>query len=192
MKTTLPILVLFVLLAPFKASQLNIKLKPLLDIPDEVDNDFAGFLFEPYEPSPSIPRTCYDSCPCGGEVENCGCGLEKVCGGSFPANLSAKDAIGFHYDASSDDTKYISIKGSVGRTRIEFQGLYDCPVSPGIVEIIGTEIEFDIDDEGLDTSSQSYVYNAGESFIILGKCDGCSQCEIYTRLQFDPQNGWCS
>ena len=136
MKTTLPILVLFVLLAPFKASQLNIKLKPLLDIPDEVDNDFAGFLFEPYEPSPSIPRTCYDSCPCGGEVENCGCGLEKVCGGSFPANLSAKDAIGFHYDASSDDTKYISIKGSVGRTRIEFQGLYDCPVSPGIVTLM--------------------------------------------------------
>jgi len=164
----------------------------MVDIPEDVVGDFTGFfLFEPYNPSPNTPRSCYSSCSCGGTPTDCDCDLETVCGGSFLADLSTKDTINFSWEASSNDDKYISIKGSE-RTRVEFIAEYDCDVSPGVVEIRGSDIEYSIhsiEGIGLVASSNSYVYNAEKSFVILGKCDGCSECEIFTRLQFDPKDG---
>ena len=188
MKTILPTLFLSAILVERSiASSIEIKLKPMVDIPEVTAGGFDGFFFEPYNPSPNTERKCYDSCPCGGTPSKCGCDLEIVCGGSFLADLSTQDTISFHWDASSDDTKYISIQGS-GRTRIEFQATYDCAISPGEVEILGTDIEFEIDDDGLDASSQSFVYSSEEIFVLIGKCDGCAECEIYTRLQFDRKD----
>lgn len=158
----------------------------MVDIPEDVVGDFTGVFFEPYNPSPNTPRSCYSSCPCFGTPTDCNCDLETVCGGSFLADLSTNDKISFSWEASSNDDKYISIKGNES-TQVKFQAKYDCDVSPGIVE--GSDFQYTIDEYGLDSSSNSYVFNAFESFVDLGKCDGCSECSIFTRLQFDPKDG---
>lgn len=173
------------------SADVNIKLKPLMGAPDGLEDDFAGLFFEPYAPTPTDPRSCYDYCPCnspGSPSDTCDCDAETVCGGSFPVDLSSNNKISFHWDASSNDTKYISIQGN-GRTRVEFQGTVNCSTQQE-QEITGSDITFEIDDSGLESvATQKYEYNADKSFIILGKCDGCSECEIYTRLQFDPKDG---
>lgn len=173
-----------------QGSTVEIKLKPFIEnVPTEVLDDFEGFFFQPYVPAPTLTANCYQKCPCSfiPYLEtSCECDLETVCGGQFSLDLSSHDEIHFIWDASSDDTKYISINGT-GRTRIEFQGTVDCQDS-FIQELSGSEIQYEIDDQGLvDTSAAGkYVYNRDQSFVTLGKCDGCSLCEIYTRLQFDP------
>ena len=173
------------------ADLVEISLKPLIDIPDSVEKDFAGFLFEPYYPIPSTIRTCGDWCPCSfdGAVEGCGCDLETICTGSIPVDLSSYNGIQFSWEASRDGSKYISISGK-GRTRVEFQGKVNCDgFSGGEVEILGKDIQFSIDDDipGVDKAAQKYEYDEDNSFVILGKCEeGCGECEIYTRLQFNP------
>jgi hypothetical protein len=171
------------------------KVKPFLEVPKEIDNSFAGFYFEPYKPAPTVKLRCRDFCPCSTDgfladsVATCDCDIQNVCGGGFSADLSSYDKIKFDWDASSDNTKYISIKGN-GRTRIEFMAKVECDPSSGGIEqeISGSAISFAIDDSGLDSvleleGQQQYVYNAERSFVILGNC------EIYTRLQFDPKDG---
>jgi len=178
------------------SSTLDIKLKPFLELPKEIDDSFAGLYFEAYQPTPTMETRCRDFCPCtttdgflADSVAACGCDIDNVCGGSFSADLSSFNKIKFNWDASSDNTKYISIKGN-GRTRIEFQAKVDCDfISDGVEqEISGSDISFEIDDSGLDgvlelEGQQKYLFNEETSFVILGNC------EIYTRLQFDPKDG---
>jgi hypothetical protein len=179
--------VTFVCVALFQSSSaVEIKLKPFIDnVPTEV-LDFAGFFFQPYVPTPTLDANCKQICPCAPDPNNfetCDCDTETACGGNFSVDLSSNDKISFVWDASSDNSKYISIKGT-GRTRVEFQATVDCE-GPNYQEIFGNDIQYEIDDEGLDSAGK-FVYNPDQSFIILGKCDGCASCEIYSRLQFDP------
>ena len=178
------------------SSTLDIKLKPFLELPNEIDDSFAGFYFEAYQPAPTVETRCRDFCPCtttdgflADSVAAYGCDIDNVCGGGFSADLSSFNKIKFNWDASSDNTKYISIKGN-GRTRIEFQAKVDCDfISDGVEqEISGSDISFEIDDSGLDgvlelEGQHEYLFNEELSFVILGNC------EIYTRLQFDPKDG---
>ena len=177
----------FVALLQSSSAVVEIKLKPFIDnVPADV-LDFAGFFFQPYVPAPTVDANCKQICPCAADpnvFDTCDCGTETACGGEFPLDLSSDNKIDFFWDASSDDSKYISIKGT-GRTRVEFQATVDCEGGPNDQEISGNDIQYEIDDEGLD-SARKFVYNPDQSFIIFGKCDGCTSCEIYTRLQFDP------
>jgi len=177
---------------------IDIKLMPFLEVPKEVEQSFAGFYFEPYQPVSTVKTRCRDYCSCSYDgfladnVANCECDIENVCGGGFPADLSSFNKIRFSWDATSDNTKYISIKGN-GRTRIEFLAKFDCDLISGDggieQEIGGSDISFQIDDSGLNSvlelegQQQQYVYNEERSFVNLGNC------EIFTRLQFDPKDG---
>ena len=179
------------------SADVDIKLKPFFDGP-EFEEYERFLLFEPYSPTPTEARSCYDYClecfyvpfPSPIDRETCDCEIEAtVCGGTIPVDLSSNDKISFHWHASSNDTKYISIKGNE-RLRVEFQAIFlPCNVEYE-QEIHGSDITFEFDDAGLESvSAQKYTYNADESFLILGKYDGSSECEIFTRLQLDPKNG---
>eukprot|EP00039_Didymoeca_costata_P019165 m.336486 g.336486 ORF g.336486 m.336486 type:complete len:339 (-) comp17866_c0_seq1:928-1944(-) len=178
------------------AQDLAISMKPMVTVPDNIDK-FAGFYFQPYEPTPSVDANCYETCPCSMDPKNttgCFCDVENVCGGEVPLDLESNSKIIYHWDASSDDKKYISIKGQ-GRTRIELEMKYDCGSQQGpykFLEYDGTSMnysfEFVTSDgyEDADGSAQSYQYNSGRSFVEFGKCDGCGSCLLSTRLQMDP------
>lgn len=191
------LIILMVTLSINGCSSLDIQLKPYTTEDGGLPEDhqsFAGFFFQPYKPAPNTPLECKDYCPCSFEPDTtttCDCDFETKCGSSFLADLSSGTSIVFHWDASSDNTKYISIQGTQ-RTRVEFQGTVPCDSdgpTVGFVEIQGDAIQFEIDAEGIGNLSQSFVYSPGDSFVSLGKCDGCGACEIYTRLQFDPKDG---
>lgn len=145
--------------------------------------------FEPYSPAPTEPTSCSEECPCmfpGDEV--CGCDLETVCGGTIPLDLSVGNTLEFRWDASMNGDKLLAINGTE-RTRVEFRAhIEDCEMP--YQEITGDMIAFELDDAGLD-ATQKYTYNSDNSFLDLGTCDGCAkECDIYTRLQFDPdENG---
>jgi len=175
------------------AADVVIAMMPM-NLSDVEVEEFAGFYFEPYSPTPAVARSCYDYCPCSGtpreNISSCECDVAKVCGGDIAVDLSAGTTIEFDWVASSDESKYITIDGT-GRTRIEFQATFDCgsDASPPFQEILGADITYEVDAFDRDGSSQSYIYNPSASFVTLGKCDGCGSCEIYTRLQFDPEAG---
>lgn len=144
--------------------------------------------FQPYYPAPLDQMVCADECPCfmpGSPI--CDCGVEMVCSGTTPIDLSSGNQLSFHWDASSAGEKYISIQGN-RRTRVEFLAKVENCQAP-FQDIVGSDIIFEFDDKGLDVGSQRYTYSADDSFITLGTCDdgSCGRvCELFTRLQFDP------
>jgi hypothetical protein len=178
-------------------ADINISLEPMAkNITDTLD-DFAGLFFQPFQPVPSTPLNCYDRCPCSMDpmnVTDCLCDVEATCGGALDVNLESAERINFNWDASADDTKFVSIVGK-GRTRIEFQMTVDC--GSGFDEYKYSEYDGDslsysfqfVTEDGFDDAdgqAQSYTFNSGRTFVSFGKCDGCSECEVYTRLQLDP------
>lgn len=191
------LLLLAAVIGSAHSDDIVISLEPLLDVPDK---DFAGFYFKPYQPEAS--SSCFEICPCKSNNEqrnltDCFCGSENVCGGEFDLDLEGSGEMKFEWSASSDNSKFITIEGT-GDTRIEFQATFDCGSHDGeymYQEIEGATItpnfEFVTEDgfDDPDGATQSYQYNAGASFLDLGMCDGCGDCEIYTRLQFDPKGG---
>ena len=166
------------------ASEIIISMQPLVNIPaaEGFLFDFAGFYFEP-NLAIAEERTCASTCPCAmpdqPEGTPCNCDMEVVCGGEIAVDLSADDKLTFHWDASNNDSQYITIRGT-GRTRIEFEGKYDCGDASAFQELTGADISFvadfvDVDGyQDTDGESQSFVYNAAVSFVELGKCaQGC-------------------
>lgn len=156
-------------------------------------NSIVGYddllYFEPYFPLPSEATLCAEECPCffpGNPT--CDCGLETVCGGGIPLDLSSGSDLMFRWEATApgdDEAKFISITGN-DRTEVELR-LHIPNCQSAFQDIDGADISFEIDDAGLD-ATQRYTYNPGESFLALGTCDdGCAQeCDIFTRVQFDP------
>lgn len=83
---------------------------------------------------------------------------------------------------SGSPSKEIKISGD-GRLRLEFQAVVDC--STEAVQSPTPTVTF----QGSNTVSAEAQYNAENSFLDVGRCEGCGQCEIYTRLEFDaPQD----
>lgn len=150
--------------------------------------NFAGFYFQPIEPTPTTATTCTNQfCSCTSWGMTCPdqCPYEDGCSGNFDLDLTTSSEITFSWKASDDDTKWIEVSGS-DRSRIEFQAIFDCPDGSPYQDIAGADITFEfefVDNQGLP---QQYVYDPAESFIDLGKCDGCGHCEVYSRMQFSP------
>ena len=119
-------------------------------------------------------RTCQTYCPCGGDADNCDCGAEHRCSGGITADLSANNKINFEWLASADETKWLEVVGN-GRTRIEFQAIYDCPGVTTYQEISGADIKWEFEFVDNQGATQKYAYNAESSFVDLGKCDGCGE-----------------
>lgn len=163
----------------------------------ETLDEFAGIYFQPFEPVPSSPLSCYDRCPCSMDpmnVADCDCDLETTCGGALEADLESASRINFHWDASAEEDKFVSITGT-GRTRIEFQMEFNCSTGFGEYkhsDYDGASMDYEFEfvtEDGFDDANgeaQSYTFNSGRSFVEFGKCDGCSNCVVSTRLQMDP------
>lgn len=109
---------------------------------------------------------------------------QTVCGGNINLDLSADTEVSFVWQAPPG--KEIRIDGP-SRSRVEFQATVPCGPSNfsdeafKYQEIPGTSFTPVVD--GSSTSALSY--NANASFVMMGKCAGCSECEVYTRIQYD-------
>jgi len=162
---------------------IEIKLKPYVQ---DWGRAREMILFEPYVPSPIVSTSCSNKCPCSfPDEDDCGCNIEMVCGGTIPIDLASGDELKFVWEASSDNDKYISVKGSSG-TRVEFRlQIEDCTAPYQLIH--GSNVTIAID--GLDGIEQKYAFDAESSFVILGSPYG-DRCDVYTRMEFDPnENG---
>lgn len=168
------------------AQTVEIKLSANSSLAETVGYDDMIY-FQLYSPTPSEPMACAEECPCSmtpEETTDCPCDTEMACGGSTPLDLSSGNELKFVWEASSNGDKFISVTGN-RRTRVEFRGHVEDCQAPSFIEIQGADISFELDDAGLD-ASQKFTYNEDESFLTLGRCDGCAPgCEIYTRMQFE-------
>ena len=152
------------------AQTIEIKLQANESITTTLGHDDADLIyFQPYHPTPSEPMSCAQDCPCFTPgVPTCGCPIEMVCGGNIPLDLSSGDTLKFVWEASDDDEKYISITGNK-RTRVEFRGQLPNCEEP-LQDIVGDDINFELDDSGINDAMQKYTYNDNRSFLVLGTC----------------------
>jgi len=159
-----------------EANTIEIKLKPYADL------DWRNMiLFEPYVPSPIVSASCSNKCPCS----DCQCGIEMVCGGTIPIDLASGNELKFVWEASSDNDKYISVTGT-SQTRVEFRlTIQDCTAPYQLIH--GSNVTIVID--GLDGTEQKFTHDPESSFVMLGSKYG-DICDVYTRMQFNPnENG---
>lgn len=159
-----------------EANTIEIKLKPYADL------DWRNMiLFEPYVPSPIVSASCSNKCPCS----DCQCGIEMVCGGTIPIDLPSGNELKFVWEASSDNDKFISVTGT-SQTRVEIRlTIQDCTAPYQLIH--GSNVTIVIG--GLDGIEQKYAYDPESSFVILGSKYG-DICDVYTRMQFNPnENG---
>ena len=100
---------------------------------------------------------------------------ESVCSGAFNLDLSTNDVISVSFKAPEGEELEIS---AAEKVRFEFQAT---------VENCGEFQEFSGSDVtvSLIGSDTSGLVVASESFLTLGKCDGCASCEIFTGIRFN-------
>jgi hypothetical protein len=173
------VLATFLLLLNLAAAEkLSLKLEPALDFHAVlVDDDFDDLLlFRVVEPVGS-EATCEEVTNQFDPTE-----MYTVCGGSFPLDLSMYDGIEISYEAPEGQEIRITTSGEDSfRVRVEFEAETDCDTT-AFVNLNGDSFIPEI--VGSNVSALTSNYAAGDSFIQVGKCDGCGSCAIFTRIQF--------
>jgi len=173
-------------------SAMSITMEPTYKITQSIDQKmFAGMLlFQPVEPVGN-GITCQNVTFPGGYES------QINCGGELDIDLSADNSIRFTFQAPKGYEIYID---GEERSRIEFQATVPCesaadnepidtsqpiplPDPVHYAEVEGSQIQPTV--IGSSTGFMSN-YNADRSFVMLGRCAGCAECEIYTRIQVDP------
>mmetsp|Transcript_7874 Transcript_7874/g.12838 ORF Transcript_7874/g.12838 Transcript_7874/m.12838 type:complete len:293 (-) Transcript_7874:243-1121(-) len=160
------------------AAKLTIELQPTGDFSAA---DWAGAMYfkvvNPVTTNLACSTTC-DQCT----VPGAGWATQTNCGGNISFNLSAHDELEFIFSAPSGYE--VQIDGPE-RSRLEFQAKVPCG-SGGSDAYKYQDLQgstFTPVATGSNTSM--LTYNPSSSFVTLGKCMGCSQCEVYTRVQYD-------
>ena len=183
----------------FDRKSVSLRLKPYEVHQDEsLDGNEAIMYVQEYQQTIIAPTCSDEYCPFACECpEKCDFRDEPVCGSTFALDLSAHEELSFHWDASSDNSKYIHILGSsldatndypdyFGTVDFEFVALLECSDldERTNITVAGEDLEVVFDMEGLDTSSEAYTFDRDESFVTLDF--DYDRCEIYTRLRFEP------
>lgn len=163
------------LVLPVATEKLRLKLEPALDFHEA----FGGFddvlIFRIVQPEAT--NSCGNpSCFRPESRNNC----PIVCGGSFAVDLSMYDGIEISFEAPEGQEIRISSNQETFRVRVEFLAEADC-ASNGFTE--GSALTPEI--VGSNVEALVANYNPSNSFLEVGKCaQGCSKCEIFTRVEF--------
>merc|ERR550525_658810 len=147
----------------------TIELMPTADF--NAANFPGAMYFKPVNPTPSSQQC------------NLGTSSQTVCGGDIDLDLSSDSQLRFVWQAPVG--KEIRIDGPE-RSRVEFQATVPCGTGDSSISFKYQDIEGTTFTPILQGSNTGVLmYNAGKSFVEIGKCAGCSKCEVYTRVQFD-------
>merc|ERR550525_43038 len=152
----------------------TIELMPTADF--NAANFPGAMYFKPVSPTTSNQRCNLDT-PCSS------CTPQTVCGGDIDLDLSSDSQLSFVWQAPVG--KEIRIDGPE-RSRVEFQATVPCGTGDSSISFRYQDIEGTTFTPIVEGSNTGVLrYNADRSFVEIGKCAGCSKCEVYTRVQFD-------
>jgi hypothetical protein len=115
--------------------------------------------------------------------------VTTVCGGTFSLNLALYDGMEISFEAPEGKEIVIQSDPETNRVEFEFQAVADCDFAQG--EYLEYDSGVVVTFTGSDVITFGELWNSlGASFLGAGKCESCSQCEIFAAFQIEASTAF--